>query len=63
MAAVLTADASVLDDLLVWMARLLHGRVPAGVLVAGAQRVADAVEPQAPAGAELLRAAADRLPD
>jgi hypothetical protein len=61
-AAVVTRDASVLDDVLNWLARLPHGRVPAGLLAASGHAVADAVEPLAATGALLLRGAADRLP-
>lgn len=59
-AAVLTGDPTVLDDFLAWALRLLDRRVPADVLTTSAHLVADTVEPDAPRGAAMLRAAADR---
>ena len=60
-AAVLTDDATVLDDFLAWLCSLLDGKVPVAVIAASASLVADAVEPDAPAGAQMLRAAARRV--
>lgn len=60
-AAVLTADVTVLDDLLAWLCDLLQGRVSATVLATSAQVLAETVEPFAPTGAALLRQASARL--
>jgi methanogenic corrinoid protein MtbC1 len=54
-AAVLTGDATVLDDFLASLLRILHGRVPDDVVLGGADMVADGVEPLAPGGADMLR--------
>lgn len=62
-AAVLTADARVVDDLLDWLVRLLRGRVPADVVSTSAHLLADAVEPVAPCGASILRQAAADMDD
>lgn len=59
-AAVLTGDATVLDELLQWLVRLRAGRVPREVVATSARLVAETVEPSAPRGAELLTAAAAR---
>ena len=59
-AAVLTGDPTVLDDFLASLLRILHGRVPDDVVLAGADVVADGVEPLAPGGAGMLRAAVHR---
>lgn len=59
-AAVLTGDPTVLDDFLSWLCSLLDGKVPATVVAASASLVADALEPEAPAGAQMLRDAAER---
>jgi methylmalonyl-CoA mutase cobalamin-binding subunit len=61
-AAVLTEDATVIDDFLRWQMGLQQdGRVPAAVVIASAYLVADMVEPEAPRGAAMLRRAADRI--
>lgn len=60
-AAVLTGDATVLPDFLGWLARLLDGKVPAAVIAASAGLLADAIEPDAPTGAQLLRQAAQLM--
>jgi len=60
-AALLTDDATILDDFLSWLCHLLDGRVPAAVIKACAHLAADAFEQDAPAGAGLLRGAADRM--
>ena len=59
-AAVLTGDPTVLDDFLAWLGSLLDGKVPITVIAASASLVADALEPDAPAGAQMLRDAAER---
>ncbi|MCW2606386.1 MAG: hypothetical protein JWO60_1079 [Frankiales bacterium] len=60
-AAVLTGDPTVVEELLAWLARLIGDRVPPLVLATSARLLADTVEPDAPQGAALLRAAADTL--
>lgn len=61
-AAVLTEDASVVDDFLLWQMGLQQdGRVPAAVVIASARLVADMIEPEAPRGARMLRGAAERV--
>jgi methanogenic corrinoid protein MtbC1 len=62
-AAVLTHDATVLDDLLTWLHGLLAGEVPAALIATGARLLADVLEPDAPTGAGMLRDAAARLTD
>ncbi len=62
-AAVLTDDATVLDEFLMWLCGLLDGRVPAEVIAVSAQVVADTVEQFSPGGAGLLREAVARLQD
>jgi methanogenic corrinoid protein MtbC1 len=59
-AAVLTGDPTVLDDFLASLLRILRGRVPDGVVLGGADVVADGVEPLAPTGATMLREAVYR---
>ena len=59
-AAVLTGDATVLDDFLASLLRMLHGRVPDDLVLAGADVVADEVEPLTPGGASMLRDAVHR---
>lgn len=59
-AAVLTGDATMLDEFFAWLNRVLADRVPMSVVTATAYLVADVLEPQAPTGAELLRGAASR---
>jgi methanogenic corrinoid protein MtbC1 len=59
-AAVLTGDPTVLDDFLASLLRILHGRVPDDVVLAGADVVADGVEPLSPGGASMLRDAVHR---
>ena len=59
-AAVLTDDATMLDDFLGSLLRILRGRVPDHVLLGGAVVVADGIEPVAPRGAAMLREAVDR---
>ena len=56
-AAVLTGDATVLPEFLDWLSRLLDGKVPAAVIAASAELVAQAIEPDAPTGAQMLRQA------
>lgn len=61
-AAILTDDGSILDEFLAWLCGLLDGRVPTDVIRTSVHVVADTVEPFAPAGAQLLREATERLP-
>ncbi len=60
-AALLTGDHLIVDELLLWLGSLLAGRVPLEVIATSALLLADAVEPEAPRGAELLRQAAGRV--
>lgn len=60
-AALLTRDPLIVDELLLWLCSLLAGRVPVEVLTMSALLLADAVEPDAPSGASLLREAAGRV--
>lgn len=60
-AGVLTADATIVDELLVWLRRHTGNRVPDAVVATSALLLADAVEPTAPAGAQVLRDAAERF--
>lgn len=60
-AAVMTDDASVLDDFLTWLRGLLDGRVPTDVIATSAHVVADTIEPFAADGARLLREATHRM--
>jgi methanogenic corrinoid protein MtbC1 len=62
-AALLTGDETILDDFLSWLCRRLDEPVHAAVIATGAALLADALEPGAPSGAELLRGAARRLTD
>jgi methanogenic corrinoid protein MtbC1 len=60
-AAVLTDDPSVLDEFLAWSVDMVEDLPPAAFVARSAHLVADAVEPVAPVGAQLLRDAADRV--
>ncbi|CAN5181720.1 cobalamin B12-binding domain-containing protein [soil metagenome] len=60
-AAVLTDDASVLEEFLTWLCGLLDGPVPADVIAESARVVAEVVESFAPTGAQLLLESADGL--
>ena len=60
-ATVATGDPSVLDEFLAWLCGLLDGRVPADVLAASAQLLADTFATEAPLGAQLLHEAAGRI--
>jgi len=60
-AALLTDDPLIVDELLLWLCSLLAGRVPLEVITTSALLLADAVEPEAPRGAEVLRQAAGRV--
>lgn len=57
-AALLTDDASIVVDVLAWLCERLRGFAPASVITGTAELLADALDPQAPAGAALLRQAA-----
>ncbi|WP_127782736.1 cobalamin-dependent protein [Rhodococcus sp. X156] len=58
-AALLTDDASIVGDALTWLCTLLRGFAPASVITGTAQLLAETLEPQAPAGAAILRQAID----
>lgn len=60
-AALLTGDQLIVDEQLLWLCSLGDGGEPPPVITAAALLLADAVEPEAPRGAELLRQAAGRL--
>lgn len=60
-AALLTSDPLIVHELLLWLCSLLAGRVQPEIVTTSALLLADAVEPEAPHGAELLRQAAGRL--
>lgn len=60
-AALVVDDPTLIEDHLDWLVSVLGGGVPASVLASAACLVAEAVEPDAPTGARLLRAAADRI--
>lgn len=60
-AAVLTGDATVIDDFLLWQMGVQDGWVPAAVAIASAYLVADIIQPEAPRGAQMLREAAERM--
>ncbi|MEO6144802.1 MAG: cobalamin B12-binding domain-containing protein [Dermatophilaceae bacterium] len=60
-AAVLTGDPLIVEELLLWLCSLLAGRVPPEIVTTSALLLADAVEPDAPLGADLLRHAAGQV--
>jgi hypothetical protein len=60
-AALLTGDPLIVHDLLLWLCSLLAGRVPPEIITTSALLLADAVEPDAPRGADLLRQAAGQV--
>lgn len=60
-ASLLTADPSVTEDLLLWLCRLLRGRVPGSTILVAARLLADTLEPEAPRGASILRETASRV--
>lgn len=60
-AALLTGDPLIVDELLLWLCSLLAGRVSTAIITTSALLLADAVEPDAPRGADLLRLAAVRV--
>lgn len=63
-AAVACQDPTIVTDLLDWLLGLLTPRgVPVGAVVDSCYFLADAVEPDAPQAAGILRAAADRAHD
>ena len=59
-AAVLTDDATVLDDFLGSLLQVPRGRVSDEFVLGGADVVADGIEPLAPRGATVLRDAVRR---
>jgi methanogenic corrinoid protein MtbC1 len=59
-AALAVGDPVVLDEFIAWWQRPAEHRMPSAVIALGARTVADVVEPQAPRGTLLLRAAAAR---
>ena len=54
-AALLTNDATIVEDLLNWLCRLLHGEVPAFAIPTSAQLLADMFTWRTPQGATILR--------
>jgi methanogenic corrinoid protein MtbC1 len=60
-ASVLTDDPTVVEDLLLWLVRILTGRVHESVITTSAYLVADVVERDAPQGAQVLREATERI--
>lgn len=60
-ASVLTDDPTVVEDLLLWLVRVLTGRVDAAVITTSAYLVADVIEHDAPRGAQMLREATERV--
>ncbi len=60
-AALLTGDPLIVHELLLWLCSLLAGRVPPEIITTSALLLADAVEPDAPRGADLLRQAAGQV--
>lgn len=62
-AALLTGDASIVEELLVWQRGLFRGAVPATVVSASARLLADTLEQQTPSGAAVLRRAAATVDD
>ena len=59
--ALLTNDASIVEDLLTWLCVRLHEMVPAAVITTSAQLLAETLEPQAHLGAAILRGAAVKV--
>lgn len=59
--ALLTNDASIVEDLLVWLCGLLRGTVPASVITTSAQLLAETLEPQTSSGAAILRHAVAKV--
>lgn len=57
-AALLTGDPSIVEELLRWLCVLAPGSQQAEIITMSALLLADAVEPEAPGGAALLRAVA-----
>lgn len=57
-AALLTEDASIIEDLLRWLCGLLDGAVPASIITTSAHLLAETLEPEAASGAALLSNAA-----
>lgn len=60
-AALLTGDPLIVHELLLWLCSLLAGRVQPEIVTTSALLLADAVEPDAPRGADLLRLAVGRV--
>lgn len=60
-AALVVDDPALIDDHLDWLIPVGGTAVPSSVLASAAWFVADPVEPDAPTGARLLRASADRI--
>jgi hypothetical protein len=58
--ALLTDDASMVEDLLTWLCGLLREMVPASVISTSARLLADTLEPQAASRADILRPARSR---
>lgn len=60
-AALLTDDASIVEDLLTWLCGLLGEKVPASVIVTSALVLAETLEPHTTSGAAILGHAAATL--
>ncbi|MCW2770065.1 MAG: hypothetical protein JWR27_1498, partial [Aeromicrobium sp.] len=51
----------IVEDLLTWLCDLLRGRVSASAITTSALLLADTIEHQAPAGADILRQASAQV--
>jgi hypothetical protein len=60
-AGLLTNDATIVEDLLVWLCGLHRGKVPASVIITSAHLLAETLEPQTRSGATVLRETAARV--
>jgi hypothetical protein len=60
-AGLLTADSTIVEELLAWLCVLLDGTVPASVITTSAQLVAETLEPHTTAGAAMLHRAAAKV--
>lgn len=59
--ALLTDDATIVEDLLTWLCQLLQGSVPAAVITGSARVLAGVLEQRTPAGAAILRQATETV--
>lgn len=60
-AALLTNDATIVEELLVWLCGVIHETVPASVITSSAHLLAETIEPQTTSGAAMLRHAAAKV--